>query len=114
MPRRQTQPHDTALLVLLGFVIALGVGPVYLYLAGRAEADVRSYTSASNEASAYEEAVKGGFDGRDDQLVTFGDEDERERAPATATTPAKPAALTSDEGEPEEERTLQADPALLF
>ena len=74
-PRRNDlKPHETALLVMVGFVVALTLGST-IAAYRRAIDDVEAISVASEE-SAYEAALRGGFDGRDDQLVVSDDTDE--------------------------------------
>ena len=74
-PRRNDlKPHEAALLVMVGFVVALTLGST-IAAYRRAIDDVEAISVASEE-SAYEAALRGGFDGRDDQLVVSDDNDE--------------------------------------
>jgi hypothetical protein len=86
-PRRNDlKPHEIALLVMVGFVVALTLGSTMDNY--RRAIDGVEAISVASEESAYEAALRGGFDGRDDQLVVFDDTDEP-TALKTAQPPAQ-------------------------
>jgi hypothetical protein len=86
-PRRNDlKPHEIALLVMVGFVVALTLGSTMDNY--RRAIDGVEAISVASEESAYEAALRGGFDGRDDQLVVFDDTDEPS-ALKTAQPPAQ-------------------------
>jgi hypothetical protein len=86
-PRRNDlKPHEIALLLMVGFVVALTLGSTIVTY--RRAIDGVEAISVASEESAYEAALRGGFDGRDDQLVVFDDTDEPS-ALKTAQPPAQ-------------------------
>mmetsp|Transcript_27414 Transcript_27414/g.69746 ORF Transcript_27414/g.69746 Transcript_27414/m.69746 type:complete len:122 (+) Transcript_27414:11-376(+) len=113
--QRDLRPHDIALLVMLGVLIAMAVGST-LMIATRARDDVSAVTFAS-EAHAHDAAVKGGFDGLDDKLVMLDDDEE-----ATVPTPpltrthrsAEPNHAAEGEADEDDSSIFPGDPAVLF
>ena len=110
--------HETIFLVISGFAFAITVMSS-VWTAERAYEDVDALMIASDERT-FEAAVRGGFDGRDDQLVTFGEHDEDDRASLRAEAseglawPIRQDAYVEKADEDEDGSRTQLDPAMLI
>ena len=98
---------------MLGVVIALALGSTFA-IARRARNEVSAVSFAS-EASAFDDATRGGFDGLDDKLVFFDDEDGSIGPTLIRGAPLSPQTQPdSQQADVEAVETMAGDPAILL